>query len=53
MKQELQTKKEEIQVFKLLSAKKDIHRPRLGLERIIYSEMVGIFGQGLFLIFGF
>ena len=34
-------KKEEIPVYKLLSAKEDIHRPRLGLERSIYSEMVG------------
>jgi class 3 adenylate cyclase len=30
-----------IPVYKLLSAKKDIHRPRLGLERSTYSEMVG------------
>jgi class 3 adenylate cyclase/tetratricopeptide (TPR) repeat protein len=28
-------------VYKLLSAKESIHRPRLGLERSIYSEMVG------------
>jgi class 3 adenylate cyclase len=34
-------KKEDISVYKLLSAKKDVHRPRLGLERSIYSEMVG------------
>ena len=30
-----------VPVYKLLSALKDIHRPRLGLERSIYSEMVG------------
>jgi len=34
-------KKEGIPVFKLLSAKKDVYRPRLGSERMIYSEMVG------------
>ena len=30
-----------VPVYKLLSAKESIHRPRLGLERSIYSEMVG------------
>jgi class 3 adenylate cyclase/tetratricopeptide (TPR) repeat protein len=30
-----------IQVYKLLSSKKDVYRPRLGSERMIYSEMVG------------
>lgn len=34
-------KAEEIPVYKVLSAKEDLHRPRLGPERIIYSEMVG------------
>jgi class 3 adenylate cyclase len=34
-------KKEAVSVYKLLTAKGDIHRPRLGLERSIYSEMVG------------
>ena len=30
-----------VPVYRLLSAKKDVHRPRLGVERSIYSEMVG------------
>jgi class 3 adenylate cyclase len=34
-------KESAIPVYKLLSAKKDVHRPRLGLERSIYSGMVG------------
>jgi len=34
-------KESTVPVYKLLSAKKDVHRPRLGLERSIYSEMVG------------
>lgn len=34
-------KKEPIPVYKLLSGKKDMYRPRLGSERMIYSEMVG------------
>jgi class 3 adenylate cyclase len=34
-------KESAIPVYRLLSAKKDVHRPRLGLERSIYSEMVG------------
>jgi len=34
-------KESAVPVYKLLSAKKDVHRPRLGLERSIYSEMVG------------
>ena len=34
-------KQSAIPVYKLLSAKKYVHRPRLGLERSIYSEMVG------------
>jgi tetratricopeptide (TPR) repeat protein len=34
-------KKEGVPVYKLLSAKEELYRPRLGLERMIYSEMVG------------
>jgi len=34
-------KKEAIPVYKILSAKEDVYRPRLGSERMIYSEMVG------------
>ena len=34
-------KKDDIPVYKLLSAIEDVHRPRLGFERSIYSEMVG------------
>jgi class 3 adenylate cyclase len=34
-------KESAVPVYKLLSAIKDVHRPRLGLERSIYSEMVG------------
>ena len=30
-----------VSVYKLVSAKKDVSRPRLGLERRIYSDMVG------------
>jgi class 3 adenylate cyclase len=30
-----------VSVYKVLSAKEDINRPRLGSERMIYSEMVG------------
>jgi class 3 adenylate cyclase/tetratricopeptide (TPR) repeat protein len=30
-----------VSVYKLLSSKEDVQRPRLGLERSIYSEMVG------------
>lgn len=30
-----------VSVYKLLSAKKDVYRPRLGAERMIFSEMVG------------
>ncbi|MFC1863513.1 adenylate/guanylate cyclase domain-containing protein [Thermodesulfobacteriota bacterium] len=30
-----------IPIYKLLSVKKDIYRPRIGFERSIYSEMVG------------
>jgi hypothetical protein len=34
-------KEEPISVYKVLSAKDDVYRPRLGSERMIYSEMVG------------
>ncbi len=34
-------KEETVPVYKLLSSKKDVYRPRLGSERMIYSEMVG------------
>jgi class 3 adenylate cyclase/tetratricopeptide (TPR) repeat protein len=34
-------KKAAVPVYKLLPSKEDAHRPRLGLERSIYSEMVG------------
>jgi class 3 adenylate cyclase/tetratricopeptide (TPR) repeat protein len=38
---EIKGKGSTVPVFKLLSSKKDVHRPRLGIERNIYSEMVG------------
>ncbi len=38
---EVKGKKGSISVCKLLSAKEDVYRPRLGSERMIYSEMVG------------
>lgn len=38
---EFKGKKGPIPVYKLLSSKEDVYRPRLGAERIIYSEMVG------------
>jgi class 3 adenylate cyclase len=34
-------KKEAVPVYKVVSAKKEVYRPRLGAERMIYSEMVG------------
>ena len=34
-------KRGSVSVYKLLSAKEDVYRPRLGSERMIYSEMVG------------
>jgi len=34
-------KKEPVHAYKLLSARGEVHRPRLGSERKIYSEMVG------------
>jgi class 3 adenylate cyclase len=38
---EVKGKDEPVSAFKFLSAKKEVYRPRLGLERMIYSEMVG------------
>jgi class 3 adenylate cyclase/tetratricopeptide (TPR) repeat protein len=38
---EVKGRKEKVPVYKLLSAEEDVYRPRLGLERMIYSEMVG------------
>ncbi len=38
---EVKGKKRSVPVYKLLSAKEDVYRPRLGSERMIYSEMVG------------
>lgn len=40
-KKRIKGKKKPILVYKVLSAKEDVHRPRLGSERSIYSEMVG------------
>ncbi|MBI4766289.1 MAG: AAA family ATPase [Deltaproteobacteria bacterium] len=34
-------KEEPISVYKVLSAKEDLYRPRLGSERLIYSRLVG------------
>ena len=34
-------KKQAISIYKLLTAKKDVYRSRLGSERMIFSEMVG------------
>ena len=34
-------KEEPISVYKVLSAKENVYRPRLGSERLIYSRMVG------------
>jgi len=34
-------KEEPISVYKVVSAKDDVYRPRLGSERMIYSEMAG------------
>ncbi|MHB8842906.1 MAG: ATP-binding protein, partial [Candidatus Aquicultor sp.] len=34
-------KEEPISVYKVLSAKEDVYRPRLGADRLIYSRMVG------------
>ena len=38
---EVKGKKEVVSAYKLLSAKEDVYRHRLGFERMIYSEMVG------------
>jgi hypothetical protein len=38
---EIKGKKKPVFVYKHLSAKEDVHRPRLGFERMIYSDMVG------------
>jgi class 3 adenylate cyclase len=38
---EIKGKKRPVPVYKLLSAIQDVYRPRLGSERMIYSEMVG------------
>ncbi|UCE51712.1 MAG: AAA family ATPase, partial [Desulfobacterales bacterium] len=40
-KKSVRGKKESIPVYKVLSGKKDGYRPRLGSERMIFSEMVG------------
>ncbi len=40
-KKSVKGKEEPIPVYKVLSAKEDVYRPRLGSERMIYSEMVG------------
>jgi len=40
-KKSVKGKKESILVYKVISAKKDVYRPRLGAERMIYSKMVG------------
>jgi class 3 adenylate cyclase/tetratricopeptide (TPR) repeat protein len=40
-KMEVKGKQKPISIYKLISAKESIYRPRLGSERMIYSEMVG------------
>jgi class 3 adenylate cyclase len=40
-KKRIKGKEDPIPVYKVLSAKEDVYRPRLGSERMIYSEMVG------------
>ncbi len=40
-KKAVKGKAEAIPVYKILSAKEDVYRPRLGTDRAIYSEMVG------------
>jgi len=40
-KKKVKGKEEAVSVYKVLSAKDDVHRSRLGSERMIYSEMVG------------
>ena len=44
-KKAVKGKKTAVNVFKLLSARQDKHRRRLGSERMIYSEMVGRSGE--------
>jgi class 3 adenylate cyclase/tetratricopeptide (TPR) repeat protein len=38
-------KEESITVYRVLPGRKNIHRPRLGSERVIFTEMVGRQGQ--------
>jgi class 3 adenylate cyclase len=38
---EVKGKEFAVPVYRLISAKKDVHRPRIGVERSIYSAMVG------------
>jgi len=40
-KKSVKGKKKALPVYKLLSSKVDVYRPRLGSERMIYSELVG------------
>jgi class 3 adenylate cyclase/tetratricopeptide (TPR) repeat protein len=40
-KKSVKGKKEALPVYKLLSSKAEVYRPRLGSERMIYSELVG------------
>ncbi len=40
-KKSVKGKKHSILVYKVISAKKDVYRPRLGAERRIYAKMVG------------
>jgi class 3 adenylate cyclase/tetratricopeptide (TPR) repeat protein len=40
-KKAVKGKEDGIPVYKVLSGKEDVYRPRLGSERMIYSEMVG------------
>jgi class 3 adenylate cyclase/tetratricopeptide (TPR) repeat protein len=42
---EVKGKKQPVAVYKLLSDIQDVYRPRLGSERMIYSEMVGRDGE--------
>jgi tetratricopeptide (TPR) repeat protein len=38
---EVKGKEDAVLTYKLLSGKEDVYRPRLGAERMIYSEMIG------------
>lgn len=40
-KKAVRGKQKAIPVYKVLSGKEDVYRPRLGSERMIYSEMIG------------